>query len=243
MAAEESTTLRTLGFAAAVALVCSLLVTVTVEWLRPRQAALESLEYARVILETAELAGADAELSDREVVARFLELQARVVDFETDWYTSDVDPLTYDFRALAETEDRPRYMPVYLLESDAGLERIVLPLYGRGMWSTIQATIALAGDLRTIVNVVFYEHGETPGIGDRIEDPRWREQWEGKRIYGDEGRVCFAIQSRAAPPQCRVDGITGATVTVTSVESMIRDWFGEAGYGPFLAALREERGL
>lgn len=235
---DEDSPLRTLAFAAAVAFACSLLVTSTVQWLRPRQAAMQSVEYDRVILQVAGLIDESAELTDQEVVDRFLELRTRAVDLASGWYTNDVDPLSYDFRALAETGERPRYMPVYLLDGNEGIERIVLPVFGRGMWSTIFGAIALSGDLRSIAGVVFYEHGETPGIGDRIEDAQWRSEWQGKRVLDDDGNLCFEIGAPQADPACSVDGITGATMTVTAVEAMVREWFGDSGYGPFLSALR-----
>jgi len=233
--------LRTLRFAASVALVCSLFVTTAVYWLRPIQAAYGALEYNRVIVAAAGLIPPDAALSDRDVVSRFLELETRIVDLELDWYTDAVDPLTYDYRPLAATRERPRYMPVYLLEQLGRLDRVVLPIYGRGMWSTIHGVITLAGDLTTVVGVVFHEHGETPGIGDRIEDAAWLAQWRGKRLYTDSGELMFAIGAAGRDASFRVDGITGATVTVSAVAAMIDDWFGPDGYGPYLAALRGGR--
>jgi Na+-transporting NADH:ubiquinone oxidoreductase subunit C len=149
--------------------------------------------------------------------------------------------LSYDYRTVAETQGKPRYMPVYLLEQQGQLDRIVLPIYGRGMWSTIYGVITLAGDLTTVIGVAFYDHGETPGIGDRIENPAWLEQWRGKRLYTDAGELRFDIRSGSDADAYRVDGITGATVTVSAVAAMIRDWFGPDGYGPFLAALRTGR--
>lgn len=236
---DRESPLRTLSFAAAVAVVCALMVAATVQWLRPRQAALQSIEYERVILSAAGLADpAAADLSDREVVSRFLELRTRIVDLQTDQYTDDMDALTYDFRRVAETQARPRYMPVYALERGGRLERIVLPIFGPGMWSTIYGAITLRSDLETVASVVFYDNGETPGIGDRIEDPSWLAQWQGKRVIDSTGSVCFRIR-RGANEDCSIDGISGATVTVGSVESIVRDWLGPDGFGPFLATLRE----
>jgi Na+-transporting NADH:ubiquinone oxidoreductase subunit C len=225
-----------LGFAATIALGCSLIVATTVYWLRPIQAAFSAVEYNRVILAAAGLVEPGIELSDREVVDRFLDLDTRIVDLETQSYTNAVDPLTYDYRAAASVEGRPRYMPVYILELDGQTERIVLPVFGRGMWSTIYGAVTLRGDFRTIAGVLFYEHGETPGIGDRIENPAWLAQWRGKQIFDDAGEVCFNIGGREIGP-CNIDGITGATVTVSSIDDMIRDWFGPNGYGPYLRRL------
>jgi Na+-transporting NADH:ubiquinone oxidoreductase subunit C len=108
------------------------------------------------------------------------------------------------------------------------------------MWSTIHGFIALGPDLATVAGVRFHEHGETPGIGDRIEDRAWLASWAGKRAYGDAGEVVLRIGGTRADPAAHVDAITGATVTVGAVDRLVSFWLGPAGYGPFLAALRAE---
>lgn len=235
---DKESPIWVLSFAAAVALVCSLLVTTTVYWLRPIQAAYGAIEYNRIILVAAGLIEPGAELTDADIVDRFLELETRIIDLELDLPTTDVDPLTYSYRSLPDLEERPRYMPVYVLEQDGAIERVVLPVYGDGMWSTIHGAISLAGDLSTIAGALFDEHGETPGIGDAIEDPDWLAQWPGTRIFAETGELCFDVLRRRQPAgPCTIDGVTGATVTVTAVEDMIRHWFGPDGYGPYLRTL------
>jgi Na+-transporting NADH:ubiquinone oxidoreductase subunit C len=249
---------RTLLFALAVALVCSLIVSTAVYLLRPRALAYEAMDLNRAVLEALGTPGSGPTASDREVIADFLALDTRIVDFSTDTFTSAVDPAAYDFRravedpaeltAIAEADDvagigeRPRYAPVYIRLGDSGVERIALPLYARGMWSTIHAIVALENDYSTIAGVVFYAHGETPGIGDRIEAPAWRSQWAGKRIYGPDGDLRFRIgrQTAEQAPAYGVDAITGATVTTTAIGEAMQYWFSEDGYAPLLRRLRDE---
>lgn len=237
---DKESPIWVLSFAAAVALVCSLLVTTAVYFLRPIQAAYGAVEYNRVVLTAAGLVEPDDALTDAEIVDRFLELETRIVDLELGSATTDVDPLTYDYRALADLEERPRYMPVYVLERSGAIETIVFPVYGDGMWSTIHGAVSLGADLSTITGALFHEHGETPGIGDVIEDPEWLAQWPGTRIFAETGDLCFDIRRRrgSAGP-CTIDGVTGATVTVTAVGDMIKRWFGPEGYGPYLQTLTQ----
>lgn len=227
-----------LGFAATVALACSLLVTTTVQWLRPIQAAYASIQYNRVILEAAGLAEPGAEVSDAEAVRLFLDLDVYVVDFHTGSPTSDVDPLTYDYRPAAELDDPPRYMPVYVLEQDGAITRVVFPIYGEGMWDTIHGTVTVGPDLRTIERAYFHQHGETPGIGDVVQDLEWLDKWRGVHLYDDDGNVCFDVLRRRQPrTPCTVDLVTGATVTVEAVEVIVREWFGPDRYGSFIRSL------
>jgi Na+-transporting NADH:ubiquinone oxidoreductase subunit C len=248
---------RTIAVAAGVALFCSLVVSLTVSWLRPIQLALRAVEQNRAVLVAAGLADPAETLADREVVRRSLDVETRLVDLDAAEFTA-TDPsmvAAYDFRAAADDAEarraiapeldiaslgtRPLVMPVYLLERDRSLERIVLPVYGRGMWSTIYGYIALDSDLVTIADVLFFEHGETPGIGDRIQNPDWTDSWIGARAWDDDGTLTLRIGGAAdAPSGSRIDGITGATVTVSGVDRLVRYWLGADGYGPLLARLR-----
>ena len=199
-------------------------------------------------------------LDDAAVVDRFLALESRLVDLDSGRFVSaDVSVVgAYDYRAamddpeqsreiappsdIAQLGRRPLAMPVYMQYEDARLARVVLPAYGSGMWSTIHGYIVLHGDLQTIASASFYEHGETPGIGDRIQNPEWIAQWAGKRAFRDDGTLVLRVGGAAdAPPEERIDTITGATVTVDGVDQLVRYWLGDDGYGPFLATLRREQ--
>jgi Na+-transporting NADH:ubiquinone oxidoreductase subunit C len=249
---------RTLAVAAGVALVCSLLVSSAVYWLRPIQLAYSSVERNRAVLVAAGLVERDAELTERELADRYLALEPRLVDLDAGRFVNADASIvaSYDYRAamddpersreiaaaadIASLGSRPRLMPVYLQRVDSELARIVLPVYGRGMWSTIYGYVVLGADLRTVANASFYEHGETPGIGDRIQNAEWLGSWIGKLAYAPDGEVVLRIGGGDGPAASRIDAITGATVTVTAVDRFVRYWLGDDGYGPFLAGLRAE---
>lgn len=254
--ARESKT-ATIAFAAGVAFFCSLMVSTAVYFLRPVVLAYEAIDFNRAVVEVAGLLAADLDWDDRAVVNAFLELEARVVDLESGQLTDAADAVSADFRAAiddpgrlvpipasldsAGLETRPRFAPVYLLRDVDRIERIVVPFYARGMWSTIHGVIALEPDSSTIGGISFYAHGETPGIGDRIERSDWRGSWRGKRLYDETGELRFRIGREAAAQSAEfgVDSITGATVTVDAVGNAVGYWFSEHGYAPFLEWLRE----
>ncbi len=253
---KESVT-GTFAVAAVVALICSLIVSVTVYWLRPIQLALRSVEQNRAVLIAAGLAGPTESLEDSAVVSRFLNVETRLADLDAAAFVAaDASMIAaYDFRAAADEPDqsraieadadiaslgtRPILMPVYVLEEGTRLDRIILPVYGQGMWSTIYGYIALRGDLETIADIWFYEHGETAGIGDRILDPDWLASFTDKRAISPDGAVQLRIGGTAdVDPASGVDSITGATVTVSAIDRFIRYWLGDDGYGPLLARMR-----
>jgi Na+-transporting NADH:ubiquinone oxidoreductase subunit C len=157
---------------------------------------------------------------------------------------SQVVPAAVD---IAGIKRRPRYAPVYLVPGEDGIETIVLPVKGYGLWSTMYGFLALEGDGNTVKGLTFYQHGETPGLGGEIENPRWQARFSDKKVYGAEGEVRLHVAKGATPPDAPnaeyvVDGISGATLTMNGVSHMIEYWLGERGFGPYLQRLRQGGG-
>jgi Na+-transporting NADH:ubiquinone oxidoreductase subunit C len=240
-------------------LICSLVVASAAVLLEPIQDRAAALDRKVNVLLAAGLL--EEGYDDRRVNELFTQIETRIVDFETGRFTTAVDTVSYDQRdasrdpgisvTLQDDRDvagigrRARYAPVYIIREDAELARIILPIHGRGLWSTMYGFLAIQGDLNTISSIRFYEHGETPGLGDRIDDDDWRALWSGKLIY-DEDRVTrfTVVKGRVVPdtPDAvhQVDGLAGATLTANGVTNMIRFWLGPDGFGPFLAWLDTE---
>lgn len=243
--AGDESVVRTMLIAIGVALLCSAMVSTAVYVLRPLQAAYAALERNRAILNAAGLIPADD--TDAAVVEAFLELDARGADLGTATFSTLVDGRVYDHWSPLSEMPRlsvskgaegigltavERYVPVYLMiEPDAS--RIVLPLHGQGMWSTIYAYLAMESDLRTVAALTVYRHGETPGIGDRIEDPKWLAMWQGKQLFDEDWQVRLEVgEDRGAPGAHQVDAITGATVTSEALVRIVRFW--ATVYAPLL---------
>ena len=243
----------------ATALVCSILVTVAAVTLQPIQRAYQDLERNRYLVGISGLTDGVEELSDRDIVSRFQALEARIVDLDRGDYDQRYNPATFDtWQAdddaqlsiaipaaadLAKLSRRSRLVTVYLVKDNGDLKRMILPIYGQGMWSTLYGFIALEADLNTIADITFYEQAETPGIGDQILRPDWQARWQGRKLYDEAGTLRFRIGGGTADPTTleavyQVDALTGATVTVDAVANMVRYWFGPHGFAPFLESIR-----
>ena len=212
---------RTMTIAVCVALVCSAMVTIAVQQLRPVQAAYAAIERNRAIVLASGLA--DTTASDGAIVDAYLELDIRVMDRDTGTVSDEFDPRTFDHWNTS-TENASRFVPIYIRPEGDRIALLVLPVDGDGMWSRIHGYLALEPDLNTIARLVIHEHGETPGIGDRIQDPEWLATWQGRRLRDDEGELRIDVSGDASQPTAyRVDTITGATVTSRAVGRMIRE--------------------
>ncbi len=250
---RESVT-RTLLVAFFVSLACSSLVASAAVVLKPRQVANALLDIRKNILDVAGLFE-----PDRDINELFEAVEPRVVDLETGAYVDDVDPETFDpVRAAKDPElsvsipagldvarvgRRAKHGLVYLVRQGGEVTRIILPISGYGLWSTLYGFLALEPDGNTVADIVFYRHAETAGIGDFITKEAWRARWPGKLVYDDAGELRLEVfKGRVAvdDPMAshRVDGVSGATLTGNGVTNIMRYWLGEHGYGPFLRNIR-----
>jgi len=247
---------KTLFVAVVLCLVCSVAVASAAVLLRPLQERNKLLAQRTEILKVAGLYE-----EGEKVDTLFEQVETRIVDLETGEYVDDIDVTTFDQReaardpqlsvAIAKEDDiarifrRSKYAPVYIVKENDQPRTLVLPVHGYGLWSTMYAFIALAPDGRTLQGVSFYEHGETPGLGAEVENPKWQAGWEGKVTRDNEGEVQFEVSKGSVDPgspeaEYAVDGLSGATLTSNGVTNLVRYWLGEQGFGPYLARIRAE---
>ncbi len=109
--------------------------------------------------------------------------------------------------------------------SDQGsIDRFAFPVSGKGLWGSIQGLLALNKDLTRVEGVIFTSHVETPGLGARIDEQWFRDQFKGIELSRKASEDKFLrIGSGSRDSLNRVDSITGATITSMSVEKMIND--------------------
>jgi Na+-transporting NADH:ubiquinone oxidoreductase subunit C len=146
---------------------------------------------------------------------------------------------------IAKISRMPRYMVVYLVKEDNKVDKIVLPVYGKGLWSTMYGFMALDKDLITVKGFTFYDHAETPGLGGEIDNPRWKNSWKEKQAFDEEGNVKIEVikglEDTSRPEsKYQIDGISGATLTARGVDHLVQFWLGDNGYGLFIKSLRED---
>lgn len=245
---------KTLIVAFSLCIVCSVVVSTAAVVLKPAQEANRSLDRKRNILAAAGMLEVGAPVEEQ-----FKQVETRVVDLRTGQFTDAVDPATYNQRKaskdparsknLSASEDiakikrRADFAEVYLVNDSAGqLDKLILPVHGYGLWSTLYGFMALESDLNTVVGLGFAEHGETPGLGGEVDNPNWKAKWPGKKVYR-EGEVNLRLIKGTVDPsspnaQWQVDGLSGATLTSNGVTNLVQFWLGEQGYQPFIENLK-----
>jgi Na+-transporting NADH:ubiquinone oxidoreductase subunit C len=250
---SKETTSKTLIVALALCIVCSLVVSSAAVLLKAKQDANKELDRQTNILAAAGLLQEGVSVAEQ-----FEQVTTRVVDLETGRFTDDVDAATFnqmkaakdpsqslDLSAdqdLAKISRRENYSLVYLIEQQGELKKVILPVRGYGLWSTMQGFLALESDVNTVAGLGFYAHGETPGLGGEIDNPNWKSVWPGKKVYND-GEVALGLVKGIVTPdvanaEYKVDGLAGATLTSKGVTNLVHFWLGDLGYKKFLSNLR-----
>lgn len=258
---RKDSPMRVIVVAVALCLVCSVLVSAAAVVLRPAQELNKALDKKKNILLAA---GLIEEKSEADIDKIFGErVEERLVDLETGEY-SDAFPVDeFDQREAAKNpaqsieipsrEDpagigrRSLFAPVYLVRESSGSSNysgVIIPVHGKGLWSTLYGFLALESDLNTVEGLGFYEHAETPGLGGEVDNPSWKAQWKGKKVYED-GKVELSVIKGKVNPNSpdkayQIDGLAGATITARGVSNLLEYWMGDNAFHAYITRVREQ---
>ncbi len=238
-------------------LVCSVLVSTAAVTLRSLQENNAQIARKMEILKVAGLRSSGVDLD----VYFNQHIQTKIVDLNSGEYIEDFNESTFDERKTARDQNtsiellakqdiarikrRANYVRVYLIPDEQGkINKIVLPVHGYGLWSTMYGFLALSADGRTIADLTFYEQTETAGLGAEVTNPKWLAQFAGKQALDSQGRPLIRVgkgpvNADDTAANYLVDGISGATLTSIGVTNLMHFWLGELGFGPYLAKLRQ----
>ncbi|MEN8142877.1 MAG: FMN-binding protein, partial [Thermodesulfobacteriota bacterium] len=107
---------------------------------------------------------------------------------------------------------------------------------GPGFWGPISAMVAVDGEVSKIIGIEFFRLEETPGLGARITEPRFENQFIGLSLVLAPGEKAFFSITAPSPGKSalELDAITGATSTSRAVEVFLN-----SGLQRFLKEFRE----
>jgi len=251
MASNNDSIKKTLFVVIVLSLVCSIIVSVAAVGLRSKQKENAILDKQTKILE---VAGIKEKGTVPELFAKYIE--PRLIDFNTgDFKQGDAanfdeqkaakDPATS--MKLTPAEDiakivrRANTGVVYLVKEHGKVTKVILPINGTGLWSMMYAFVAVKTDGDTVTGLTYYQQGETPGLGGEVENPAWRAQFVGKKLYDAHFKPAIKVVKGGAPKDSPhdVDALSGATLTSNGVQHTFDFWLGKLGYGPFLTKVRD----
>ncbi len=231
----------TFRFAAMVTIVCSVLLAGAATLLKPRQDENKLLDKKKNILISVGIKPANgnsftrSEINEtyaKKIKELVIDLKGNIVEGKK---PSDLDP-------RKDTE----MLPVYENMEGEEIYAYVIPVSGKGLWSTIYGYMALSSDGVTVKGITFYDHGETPGLGGEIEKDWFTNNFIGKKIADENGNlVSIDVVKGKVDPNSEnaiheVDGISGATLTARGVTNFLKKDL--QTYEPFLKTIMESKG-
>ena len=253
MSSSNESIQKTITVALVLCLVCSVVVSAAAVLLRPAQVVNEKFNMQMNILQAAGLYD-----PNQSIQVQFQIVSTRLVDLSTGEFVEGIEAEGYNQRKAAKDPSTNRVVSsvndiasikrqakvakVYLIQNNEQVEKIILPIHGYGLWSTLYGFIALEGDANTVAGLGFYEHAETPGLGGEGDNPNWRAQWTGKRVYRDDAVAIRLVKGGAdRSDKYGVDALSGATLTSRGVDNLIKFWLSDEGFRPFLNNLNQGR--
>ena len=140
-----------------------------------------------------------------------------------------------EFNTSYKSEFDKGNLHVFVAEID-GQKKYVIPMNGLGLWGTIWGYIALNEDRNTVYGVYFSHSSETPGLGGEIAGTKFQDRFPGKLVVNGRDVALKVVKYGKADKSSKyeVDGVTGATITSTGVNTMINKVL--SAYIPFLTA-------
>lgn len=217
-----------LGFAVIVCVVTSATLALMATVLKPAQLAAAEFDRQKNVMMAAGLVAREDPRTREELEALYRErVREQVVDLRTGEVVQDMS--MQDVLAIRDAKERERFRVVATTRDASGaIEAYVLPISGKGLWSTLYGYLALEADANTVRGITFYKHGETPGLGGEVENPDWTARWKGKKILDDQGNlVSITVKKGQVNPSVPaekahyVDGLSGATITSNGVTRFV----------------------
>ena len=137
-------------------------------------------------------------------------------------------------------------LPVFVVTEGGRASVYAIPVFGKGLWSTLYGYLALSNDLDTVAGITFYKHGETAGLGAEIDQAWFQDNFVGKKIFdGNELRSIRVVKGRvadvfsdSADHTYAVDGISGASMTGRGVTNLLDEKLNI--YEPYIRRVRAE---
>ena len=110
-------------------------------------------------------------------------------------------------------------------EGGRGISGYAFPVGGPGFWGPIEGLVAVDEKASRVIGIAFYKHTETPGLGARMTEPWFRNQFKGLRLLPVEGdkRIFYLKPEGTGRNPNDLSAITGATGTSRAVETFLNN--------------------
>ena len=131
----------------------------------------------------------------------------------------DITPGTVTIKKDAKTV----YYKLFRVTREGKLAGWVIKAGGQGYADKIELIIGLDPGADTITGLFILQQKETPGLGNKITFPQWRNQFIRKKTSTP---LVVVTKGKSQPPNA-IDAVTGATISSRSVTGIVNRTIGD----------------
>ena len=98
-------------------------------------------------------------------------------------YVFNIETPSDDPKAIEETfnqyieEEKIGEKTIYVVKEGENIIAYAFPIGGTGLWGTVEGYAAISADNSELLGIDFVSHSETPGLGGRISEEPFKEQF------------------------------------------------------------------
>jgi Na+-transporting NADH:ubiquinone oxidoreductase subunit C len=226
-------------FAIVISVVTAVLLAFAAQGLKPFQDANIKLDIKTSILRSVRETATDRDTIEKIYAATVEELVITTDGQEI----KDAKANSIILKKEFEKPEKDRHLALYIYTNAEGKKHYVIPMQGAGLWGPIYGYISIENDFNTVYGAYFSHKSETPGLGAEIAEAPFQNQFQGKKIMGDDQNfVSVHVVKKTAKvsygPEHRVDGISGGTITSNGTDQMLKKCI--APYLPYFEKIKNE---
>lgn len=227
-ALNTNSNLYTIVYSAIIVVIVAFLLAFVSEYLKPAQETNVALDKKSQILAALNI----RDISKEETAKQYSEvvISDDIIDEDNNVIAKGSQGGEKAGFALGSTDYKAGKLALYVCNVNGEI-KYVIPVYGMGLWGTINGYIAIDRDKNTVYGAYFDHAGETAGLGAEIKDSRaWQDQFKGKLIQKPEtDGIALSVvkKSNVKDPSVECDAVTGATLTCNGVSQMLQECLGK----------------
>lgn len=166
------------------------------------------------------LAFLDASTAERVATLQETDLRKKILYvFDIEVPTADPAEIEVLFKENIEEETFDDEI-IYVFKQNGKEEGFAFPVSGPGLWGGINAYAAISTDYNNLLGIVFIKHEETPGLGGRIDEEVYLQQFRELDLSQESGGNYIIYRPATGG---NVDAIAGATLTSNSVAKLLNE--------------------
>lgn len=164
------------------------------------------------------LALLNAKTLDRVKFNQKIELEKKILYvFDIDYDGENPENINNTFKKYISEEENEDGEIIYKAELDVKVLGYAFPVGGPGLWGSIDAYAGISEDFSTLLGIEFIEQSETPGLGGRIDEDAFKEQFRNLDLTKASSEPIVYRPAAGG----NVDAIAGATLTSQAVADFL----------------------